>query len=173
MADLHHLQDHFSNFLLNFSSLAKYAKIEIWRQKGDLRCKICNCIKHLALRIVVIFSFHRQLSGYGRCAICLILSLYSNKRWLLGYGWLGYVQFFRNFQLVCQLLAMLFVVDMAILNIDMSLGLSIFRQSTILTIDNSTIDCPHNLIIKIQFPDFFLRSFYYMCKLDFVEYSTI
>ena len=48
-ADLHHLQDHFSNFLLNFSSLAKNAKREIWRQKGDLRCKICNCMKCLAL----------------------------------------------------------------------------------------------------------------------------
>ena len=46
---LHHLQDHFSNFLLNFSSLAKNAKREIWRQKRDLRCKICNCIKCLAL----------------------------------------------------------------------------------------------------------------------------
>ena len=47
--DLHHLQDHFSNFLLNFSRLAKNAKREIWRQKGDLHCKICNCIKCLAL----------------------------------------------------------------------------------------------------------------------------
>ena len=47
-ADLHHLQDRFSTFLLNFISLAKNAKREIWRQKGDLRCKICNCIKCLA-----------------------------------------------------------------------------------------------------------------------------
>ena len=88
--------------------------------------------------------------------------------WLIGIRTI-----FHHFQLVCQLLAMLFVVDMAVLRIDMSLGLYVFRQSTILTIDDSTIDCPHILIIKIQFPDFFLRSFYYVCKLDFVEYSTI
>ena len=55
-ADLHHLQDHFSNFLLNLSSLAKNAKREIWRQKGDLRCEICNCIKCLALDIAIILS---------------------------------------------------------------------------------------------------------------------
>ena len=55
-ANLHHSQDHFSNFLLNFRSLAKNEKKkkrerEIWRQKGDLHFKICNCIKCLALWI--------------------------------------------------------------------------------------------------------------------------
>ena len=61
-ADLHHLQDHFSNFLLNFSSLAKNAKREIWRQKGDLRYKICNCIKCLALNLLGVF--HNQIQKH-------------------------------------------------------------------------------------------------------------
>ena len=59
MADFHRLQDHFSNFLLNVSSLPKNAKRETWRQKGDLRCKIYNCIKRLALLILIIrFPFY-------------------------------------------------------------------------------------------------------------------
>ena len=68
MADLHHLQDHFSNFLLNFSSLAKNAKREILRQKGDLRCKICNCIKCPALLI----SKANVTQAYVMYIICLL-----------------------------------------------------------------------------------------------------
>ena len=51
--------------ILNFSSLAKNAKREIWRQKGDLRCKICNCIKCLALMNGSIFQMFLNLSQIG------------------------------------------------------------------------------------------------------------
>ena len=42
-ADVHHLQDHFSNFLLNFSSLAKTAK------KRDLKTKKEICAAKYAI----------------------------------------------------------------------------------------------------------------------------
>ena len=60
MADLHHLQDHFSNFQLNFSSLAKkkknMQKERFEGKKGDLHCKICNYIKCLALHIIKVLG---------------------------------------------------------------------------------------------------------------------
>ena len=79
-ADLQHLQDHFSNFLLNFSSLAKNAKREIWRQKGDLHCKIYNCIKCLALPIFGHTPIIRSLSHW--LVVCfLMLMTFTKFQW--------------------------------------------------------------------------------------------
>ena len=61
-ADLCHWKSNFEHFPLKFTGLAtKLPKREILRQKGDLRHKICSCIKFLALIIGVLCMISLKL----------------------------------------------------------------------------------------------------------------
>ena len=74
---------------------------------------------------VIIDCYYGDNIGYGIWTICFILSLYSNNFWLkvIGRGTIS-----CYFQLVSQLST---IINMDVLGIDMSLGPSMFRQSTI------------------------------------------